>query len=149
MLAILRGVLAAAVILVLGQIPLGLFVTVNLKWSPSIPWLLPATAGTLWLFFRYLNGDGWPASTSERRRHLLRGQALPARIWFWSLIAGAIGMTSAMCLAFITTRIARLSQHSLNSPLDFSSLPFPTVLAVLGAIALTAGVVEEMPFAAT
>ena len=146
MLAILRGVLAAAVILVVGQIPLGLFLTMNLKWSPSIPWLLPATAGTLWLFFRYLNGHGWPASTSEKRRHLLRGRALPARIWFWSLIAGAIGMTSAMCLAFITTRITRLSQRSLDAPLDFSNLPFPTVLAVLGAIALTAGVVEEVAF---
>jgi membrane protease YdiL (CAAX protease family) len=146
MLAILRGVLAAAVILALGQVPLGLFLTLNLKYSPSIPWLLPATLGILWLYFRYLGGQGWPASTSEQRRRLLRGQALPAGIWLWSLIAGGNGMTSAMCLAFITVRVTHVSQQSLNSPLDFANLPVLTVCSVLLAIAATAGVVEEAAF---
>ena len=144
--AIVQGIFAAALILVLGQIPLGLFVTVNLKYSPSIPWLLPATMGTLWFLFRYLNGHGPPASTAAKRRQLLRGQALPAGVWFWSLFAGALGITSAMCLAFIAVRITHLSQRSLDAPLDYANLPPQTIFALITAIALTAGVVEEAAF---
>lgn len=106
----------------------------------------PATTATLWLFLLYLNGRGWPPSTSEQRRRLLRCRALPAKIWFWALIAGGFGITAAMCLAFFTIRVTHISQQSLNSPLDFAHLPVLTVVSALLAIAATAGVVEEAAF---
>ena len=64
-------------------------------------------------------------------------------------IAGAIGMTSAMCLAFITTRITHLSQRSLDAPLDFSNLPFPLFWRFWGRVPLQQVLLKKLPFAAT
>jgi membrane protease YdiL (CAAX protease family) len=108
--------------------------------------VLPATAAALWLIFRYLNGHGWPASTSARRKRLLKGRALPLRTWVSALVAGGLGIASAMCIAFVTARVDRVSQHALQGPIDFASLPPLTIWAVVAAIALTAGVVEESAF---
>ena len=69
-----------------------------------------------------------------------------SRIWFWAVLAGAVGISAAMCLAFVTIRVTHVSQKSLNSPLDLAHLPVLTVFSVLLAIAATAGVVEEAAF---
>jgi membrane protein implicated in regulation of membrane protease activity len=67
------AVLLGFVVLMLGGSVSGALMFANLKLAPTLPLFLPATVLWLWLFWRYVRGDGWPRSTSDRRRTWLRG----------------------------------------------------------------------------
>ena len=118
----------------------------NLKLSPAIPWLLPATALWLWLFWLYLSGKGWPQTTAQSRARDLRAQHLAGPVWFWSLLAGGFAMVSVVGLAFLTTRLANIPRDAFKLPINLSNYPVWTVVSVLLAISAVAGVVEEAAF---
>jgi membrane protease YdiL (CAAX protease family) len=118
----------------------------NLRLSPSIPWLLPATALWLWIFWRYLNGEGWPRSTAESRRRDLRGRPLSGTVWLWSLLAGGLAMVSVVSFSFLTVRLANLPRDAFKLPIDLSHYPIWTTVSVLLAISAVAGIVEEAAF---
>jgi len=123
-----------------------LFMVANLKLSPSIPWLLPATALWLWILWRYLNGEGWPRSTAESRRRDLRARPLSGRVWFWSLLAGGLAMVSVVGFSFLTTRLANVPRDAFKLPIDLSHYPIWTTASVLLTISAVAGVLEEAAF---
>ena len=75
--AAMGAVTLGFVCLVVGGAVSGALMFANLKLAPALPLFLPATLFWLWLFWRYLRGDGWPRSTSDWRRDLLRAHALP------------------------------------------------------------------------
>jgi membrane protease YdiL (CAAX protease family) len=141
--AIVRAVVVGTLVLEVGGLPPALFLFGNLKFFPAVPWLLPATAGWLWLFWRYCDGWGWPASTAQVRHRDLRARPLPARVWLWSLLAGGLGMVSVIGLAFLTPRLAEIPRDAFKLPIDFSAYPVWTVVSILLAISAVAGVVEE------
>jgi membrane protease YdiL (CAAX protease family) len=118
----------------------------NLRVAPSVPLFLPITALWLWLFWQYLRGRGWPRRTADQRRLDLRAGALSQRVWLWSIVAGGLGLASALSLALLTGRIARLPGRAYESPFDLSPYPWWTVLSFFLAISCTAGVVEEAAF---
>ena len=89
---LLRAIVLAELIADIGGLMPDLFMVANLKLSPAIPWLLPATALWLWILWRYLNGDGWPRSTAESRRRDSRARPLSGTVWFWSLLAGGLAI---------------------------------------------------------
>jgi len=144
--AIMRGIIVGMLILLIGQLPPGVFLLAGLKLSPSVPWFLPATAFWLWLFWQYLNGKGWPHSTAQQRRDDLRGRRLTGRVWIWSMIAGGLGMISLMGLIFVTSRFANLPKAAYEAPFDVSTYPWWTVLCIFLNIAAVAGVIEEAAF---
>lgn len=119
------------------------FIFANLKFFPQIPWMLAASAAWLWLFWRYMNGWGWPRSTGEARRVDLRAQSLSWRIWIWSLVAGSLGLLSVLGLGFITPRLADIPREAFKLSLDFSAYPWWTVVSILLVISVVSGVVEE------
>ena len=142
----LRGIVLAMLILGIGQIPPGVFLYAGLKYTPAVPWFLLATLVWLGLFWSYLNGRGWPPSTAQSRRELLRGQ-LPSRdIWWRGLFAGALGMVSVLSMAMLTGFVAPLPAKAYEAPFDLRSYPTWTVVAFFANIAVTAGVVEEAAF---
>ena len=118
----------------------------NLATAPRMPWFLPATIIWLWLFWRYLNGAGGPASTAEARRQALRASPLSARQWTWAMIAGSLAVTAVMGVAFVTYRYAALPEAAYQAPFDVAALPWWTLASIFAAVALTAGVVEEAAF---
>ena len=128
-----------------GLVP-DLFMLANLKLTPRIPWLLPASAAWLWLCWRYLNGWGWPRSTAEARRRDLRARPLPGRVWGWALAAGSLGIASVTGLAFLTPRLSEIPRDAFKLPLEFAALPPWTVAATLLTISAVAGVIEEAGF---
>lgn len=119
---------------------------VNLKFLPAIPWSLATSALWLWLFWRYLNGWGWPQSTSERRRRDLRSNHLSWRLWRWAILAGVLGMVSVVALSFLTPRLAEIPAEAFKLPVDFSIYPWWTVLSILVGISAFAGILEEAAF---
>jgi membrane protease YdiL (CAAX protease family) len=140
---VIRAILVANVVVDLGGLPPAAFLLANLKVFPRVPWLLPATAAWLWLFWRYANGAGWPRSTQQSRRRDLRAVPLPGRVWGWSLLAGSLGLTSALGLGFMTPRLAAIPRDAFKLPFDISAYPPWTVVSILLAISAVAGVVEE------
>jgi membrane protease YdiL (CAAX protease family) len=141
--AILKGVVLVQLITTVAGLPPYLFLLANLKLTPSVPWLLPATLGWLWLFWRYAAGRGWPQGTAESRRLLLRGNRLPGRVWGWALLAGGLGIASVTGLAFLTPRLSAIPRDAFKLPFDLSSYPPWTILSILLAISAVAGVLEE------
>ena len=146
---ILRAALIAELVASIGDLPPAGLMLANLKLFPRIPWLLPATAVWLWLFWRWMNGAGWPRSTAEIRKRDLRARPLPARVWRWSLLAGGLGIVSTLAFALLLARFADVPRDAYKLPVDFSALPLWTVISILLAISVTAGVVEEGAFSTT
>jgi membrane protease YdiL (CAAX protease family) len=144
--AIIRGIVVAELVVTIGTIPPSIAVLLNLRTSPSIPWMLLATAAWLWFFWWYLSGHGWPRSTQEARRRDLRAPSLSKPAWTWALVAGTLGITGAIAMAFVTARVAHLPREAFAAPIDFSKYAALTVICAIACISATAGVVEEAGF---
>lgn len=144
--ALLRATLAAMAILVIGQLPPGLFLLIALHTTPALPWFLFATIAWLWLSWRWLAGRGPPRGTSAQRRANLRAARIDARMWLLALAAGGFGMACVLGTALLTGLVATLPEAAYRAPFDVSSFPPWTVLAIFLQLALVAGVVEEAAF---
>jgi hypothetical protein len=70
---LLRAIVLAELIADIGGLMPDLFMVANLKFSPSIPWLLPATAYLNCLLYRHLLGDRGGARPCEGRAGKLQG----------------------------------------------------------------------------
>ena len=140
------AVLLGFVFLLLGGAVSGAFMFTNLQLAPTLPIFFAATMLWLWLFWRYVRGDGWPQGTSAKRRALLRGRTLSWLAWAWALVAGGLSLSAVMGIAFMTYRFAALPDAAYKAPFDVGSFPPWTQASVFCAVALTAGVVEEAAF---
>jgi membrane protease YdiL (CAAX protease family) len=136
----------AELVVSIGAIPPSIAVILNLRTSPSIPWMLVVTAGWLLFFWWYVSGHGWPRSTQEARWRDLRAPSLSKRAWTWALIAGTLGITGTIAMAFVTARLAHLPREAFAAPMDFSKYGALTVICAIACISATAGVVEEAGF---
>lgn len=141
-----RAVLLGFLFLVIGGSVSGSLMFVNLAAAPALPLFFPVTVLWLWLFWRYVRGDGWPRSTSDRRRELLGARKLSPRAWGWALAAGGLALAAVMGIAFMTYRFAALPEAAYRAPFEVASLPPWTVVSTFAALALTAAVVEEAAF---
>ena len=140
---ILRSVLVGLLVMLAGTIPRNLLFAANLRYFQNVPWAVPLTAAYLWVFWRYLNGFGPPPSTVEDRRHQLRANRVPGRIWAWALLAGALGIVTLVLALKLANRLVTLPQQQLP---DLSQVPRFTVLALLLMAAPVAGIIEEASF---
>ena len=144
--AIVRAVVVGELICDLGGLPPYVLMFGNLKLWPAIPIFLPLSALWLWLFWQYLNGRGWPRSTSTARHEALRAHPLGRDAWRRSLLAGGLGMISVVTVALVTSRLANVPRDAFKSSLDVSAFPWWTQLSILLLISVSAGVVEESAF---
>jgi len=144
--AIVRGILAAELTVTIGTIPPSVAVILNIRTSPSIPWMLVVTAAWLSFFWWYVTGHGWPRGTQEARRRDLRAPSLSKAGWTWALIAGLLGITATIAMAFVTARVAHLPREAFTAPVDFSKYGTLTIICAVACISATAGVVEEAGF---
>jgi membrane protease YdiL (CAAX protease family) len=142
---VVRAVLAGAAVSVAGIIPWVLFVSANQKVLLSVPWAIVPTALYLWMFWRYLRGEGWPRSTAEARRSSLRANALSADVWGMSIFAGMLGLMALLPLVGLMGRLVRMPSEaqSIHAP---PGMPFVTVFLLLVMASIVAGVVEEAAF---
>src|SRR5262245_13834610 len=136
MLVILRAVLFGAVVLLAGSTPWGGFpgLTMLAGWNirvwVSVPWSVVPMSLYLWVYWRYLNGAGWPQSTAAARRTNLRANRVSADIWVMSIFAGFIGLAALLPLTRILSRLTTLPEE--NSPATISQgMPFVTMLVLL------------------
>jgi hypothetical protein len=86
----------------------------NFVLAPSVPWSAPLVAIYLWFYWHYLQGKGWPQSTTEFRRTNLRARSLAGRVWRWALLAGGLGWASILALRTLTNMLFALPNDSLS-----------------------------------
>ena len=70
--SIAEAVTVGMLVMLAGTIPRNIVFAANLRVLPGVPWAVPVTCVYVWFFWRYLNGDGPPASTRKDRRTRLR-----------------------------------------------------------------------------
>jgi len=130
-------------ILVVGQGVWGALLVGNLKTSPAIPWCAPVMAIVLWLFWRYLDGKGWPHSTSGPRHRSLRANRVLGLVWTWALVAGVLAIVSLAGLWIVLFQLVKTSPNALD---DFSKYPRLTAALVVAMASLVSPVTEEAAF---
>lgn len=139
---VLFGLLAFAIAIFGGGIWSALLAA-NLQKSPSVPWSIPAMAFLLWLMWSYLGGKGWPASTSDARRHYLRANQKSGQTYLRAFLAGGFSVAALAGLWIVLFRLVKMPPNALP---DVSTYPRVTVgLAILMG-SLVAPFLEEAAF---
>jgi membrane protease YdiL (CAAX protease family) len=142
---IVRAIVSGVAIGAAGVYPWTLLAKANGRFLPVVPWAVIPTAAFLWLFWRYLRGDGWPRATSEARRTNLRANAPSPDAFGMAIFAGILGFVALMPGIAVLGRLVSLPSEArpINAPAD---MPAITVFALLVMASIVAGVVEEAAF---
>ena len=142
---VVRASIAGIGITVGGTLPWSTLVRWNQHVFVQVPWaVLPMTL-YLWLYWKYLKGEGWPHATAQARSTSLRANGLSGEMWGRSLVAGLIGLATLLPLLRLMSRLVRLPAES--QPIKVPpQMPFVTVFLLLVMASIVAGVVEEAAF---
>jgi membrane protease YdiL (CAAX protease family) len=97
----------------------------------------------LTLYWRYLNGWGWPLKGAQMRRDSLRARALPGNVWLRAMAAGMLAVAAAVMLQNVYGRLVPLP--AAIAP-DFSPYPWYTLLLALSMGGAVSGIAEEAGF---
>lgn len=116
---------------------------INLQSTPAVPWSVPAMALLLWLAWNYLGGKGWPRSTSEARRHYLRANPNPVRVYLWAWIAGGFAVIGLAGYWIALFQLVKMPPNALS---DVSAYPRFTVGLMILMGSLVAPLMEEAGF---
>jgi uncharacterized protein len=139
----IKPVLVGALVAIVGIVPWVVLAPLNARVHPELPWAGLATAAFLLLFILWLNGAGWPGSSSELRKRRLRlWPPTPARE------AGdhALAVPLIVLLLGLLTVMWVLVDGSTGPP-DLSAYPttaYRFSILIMGAV--VSGVVEEAAF---
>jgi membrane protease YdiL (CAAX protease family) len=115
----------------------------NLRFHPQIPWAAAIMAGVLALLLLYLSGRGWPQSTSERRRELLRWNPIRPRTFVLAVAAGVLALGAFGGLWIAASDLVRLPPGiQPKAP----GAPIATLVALLLTSAIAAPLTEEAAF---
>ena len=94
------------------------------KYWPAVPWAVPPTAVYLWLFWRYIRGEGSPRSTAEARRTNCRANRLTEEVWGAALFAGGLGLVALLPFLRVMNRLFRLPAQPTKTCSTFRSSPW-------------------------
>jgi membrane protease YdiL (CAAX protease family) len=133
----------AFLILVVGQDVWGALLLTNLRTSPAIPWAVAVMAVILWLMWQYLNGKGWPQSTSQTRHRYFRANRVSGRAWAWGMLAGVLSIAALAGYWIVLFQLVRMPGNVLP---DFSRCPMWTVVLILVMASLVSPFTEESAF---
>jgi|SRR5271166_5488839 len=138
-----RAVLTGLIVMLAGQFPWSILIAVNLRSPQSPPWAVPVMALYLILYWRYLNGWGWPPGNAKKRRDSLRAPGLPGNVWLWAMSSGVLAVAAAVMLQGAYSRLI-----PLPAAIPPHALPYPwfTVLLALLMSGAVAGIAEEAGF---
>lgn len=143
LLQVLWAAFLAFLILVIGQEIWVTLLLSNLKSSPAVPWAVPIMAIMLYLMWRYLGGAGWPRSTSEKRRRLLRANPVRLGTLAWAGLAGVLAMVALAGYWIVLFQLVRTPPNVLP---DLSGYPLLTVASMIVMASLVSPLTEEAAF---
>jgi hypothetical protein len=115
-------------------------IAANLATTPAIPWSVCVMAVVLWLIWKYLNGRLGPQRTSESRRLRLRANPLPANVFAWAVLAGALSIVALAGWWLLISRLLHISGIVLP---DLSKYPWLTIVLAVGMGSLVSPILEQ------
>jgi membrane protease YdiL (CAAX protease family) len=119
-------------------VPWSVLGVLNLRLSPRLPWAIPAGLAYICAATAYLNGSGWPKSTSAARKRCFRAQPLLLGEFNWALLGGLAAVTS---LWLLYAAAGNLSAPGLRAP--EADLPFIVLLGATIIAAAVTAIAEE------
>src|SRR5574341_553552 len=140
---ILRAVIGGFFAVTLATVPCSSLLRANFVLAPSVPWSAPLVAIYLWFYWHYLQGKGWPQSTTEFRRTNLRAHSWAGRVWRWTLLAGGLGWASILALRTLINMLFALPNDSLSK---LSAYPLLLIVSYFLTASVLAGIAEEAGF---
>jgi membrane protease YdiL (CAAX protease family) len=141
---LIRAPIVAFVVMNVGSTLGVLPIFANTKLLTSVPWALPATLVITWAFWLYATGSGYPAATRAYRAMMTRDKTLSAPVWRTAMLAVIASLIATWSLRLMLPSIVPVAPPSLS--IDISVYPVTTVIGLALAIAVSAGVVEEIAF---
>ena len=139
--AIALGLFIAAA----GVFPWSVVAQLNARLWPRVPWCVPVGLVWLALFWTYLTGRGWPRSTAQNRKQLLRARPLHGPAATWVCIAGATGLVTLVTLYFLAIQFVNLPADTFR-PLSVAAVSLGLILPIMIMNAIVAGVAEEAAY---
>jgi membrane protease YdiL (CAAX protease family) len=139
----MRAVLTGLVVATMGTVPWAVLVSANSRYWTAVPWAVPPTGLYLWLFWKYVQGAGWPRSTAGARRVSCRANRLSENVWGAALLAGGLGLVALVLFLGVVNRLVRLPAQPTD---DLAHVPVVTLAFWLLMSAAVAGIVEESAF---
>lgn len=140
---VVRAVLAGLAVMVAGQLPWSVLIFANLRFPRSPPWAVPLMACYLALYWRYLNGWGWPRASAGARRDCFRAHGLPLAVWLRAMATGVSALAAAVLLQEVYGRLVRLPVPSVQ---HWAAYPWYTLLPALLMSGAVTGLAEEAGF---
>lgn len=139
-LLVVRAAILGIVIALFGQAIWSALLVVNLKTTPSLPWSVALMLVLLWMIWQYLGGRWSPSSTSKARRRYLRANAVPARVFAWAILSGALALIALSAYWIVMSQIVRVPSSVLP---DMSMYPWLTVYLMVATGALVSPLLEQ------
>lgn len=143
---LVRAPIVGFAIQIVGVMPFLLLTQVNLEYGRQVPWAALFEAGLLWLLWRYLQGAGWPASTSKVRRRWLRAGAVESHLLPPTIVAGLLYGLTVASLSIFTALWKPMPVEAYATILALARAPAVTGFLTLLMVAISAGIVEEAAF---
>lgn len=143
---ILRAVVAGMAVQIAGVASFAVLAQLNLAYGRSVPWALPLEVVVLWIMYWYLDGGGWPSSTSSGRRHHLGARRIPTALVPATVVSGvALGFTIVFQVVF-AYRLVAMPEAAGGALLGMLDAPPVTAVGLMLAGVAMTGFVEEAAF---
>ena len=118
----------------------------NLETTLQLPWSVAVMAVFLWFYWRYLNGSGWPRSTSVARRTFLRGSFPKGKALRLSMTAMVLGAVCSEAAWLTTLRLVVFPPETFLLSFNVDVIPWWTLIPALVMTSFVAGLVEEAAY---
>src|ERR1700681_413655 len=125
---VVSAILIGLAIALVGTLPWPILAGLILKSPHAPPWEVPVMAVYLAVYWRYLNGWGWPKSTSTFRRESLRARPLSSDVWASAIATGVLALAIVVALQSAYNQLAHLPAPKMPS---LSNYPWYTILPAL------------------
>lgn len=143
---VIRAVVLGVLVSIAAVAILVIFHETNRLFWPQVPWGAAATLASLWLFWRYLGGAGWPRATSESRRESLRAFPVAGPLLRWSVLSGGLGAIAVFGGYLLAMKTTPLPEEVYQVQPPYDEMALWTVLVWSWTVAIVAGVSEEAAF---
>jgi membrane protease YdiL (CAAX protease family) len=142
----IRAVVEGMLVQLVGVLSFSLLFQINLGRFPDVPWATPVALVLLWVMWKYLNGSGWPRSTSDSRRRRLRARKLDRRLIPATICSGVLLGSWIACQVIFGYRLVSMPAAAGGAFLTLASAPIITATMLLLTGAIMTGFVEEAAF---
>ncbi len=141
-----RTIVTGLAVLLAGIVPWSVLASANLQVGSTFPWAVLVELAYLAVLWQYLNGKGWPKSTSSARRQRLRANPVGPRLLGWSIVAGSLFISGLIALRVVGWMLVSVSPTQLEEFAILDRYPVWVVVPspLMGAV--VTGLIEEAAF---